>query len=246
MSDLINVFNRDGKLVVGSREVANNFGKRHNDVVDVIDKKIKNLTTKNIVVEKYFIESEFEHKGNFYKEYLLTRDGFSFIVMGFTGSKADEWKLKYIEAFNMMEETIKNNVIPANLSPELQVLINMELKQKELEIAVTETKEEIASVKESIISDVENWRDWTNQRLKAIGAALGDYKRPRAESYEELEKRAGCNLDKRLSNKKERMKKAGASKTAIDNANNLDIIGEDKKLKEIYTNIVKEMCVKYL
>ena len=42
------------------------------------------------------------------------------------------------------------------------------------------------------------------------------------------------------------MKKAGASKTAIDNANNLDIIGEDKKLKEIYTNIVKEMCVKYL
>lgn len=38
------------------------------------------------------IESEFEHKGNEYTEYLLTRDGFSLLVMGFTGSKALQWK----------------------------------------------------------------------------------------------------------------------------------------------------------
>ena len=34
-----------------------------------------------------FIESTFDHKGNFYKEYLMTRDGFSLLVMGFTGAK---------------------------------------------------------------------------------------------------------------------------------------------------------------
>src|SRR5699024_11811103 len=41
------------------------------------------------------------------REFLLTRDGFSFIVMGFTGAKADQWKLKYIEAFNQMEGALK-------------------------------------------------------------------------------------------------------------------------------------------
>ncbi|TCU75835.1 Rha family phage regulatory protein [Tissierella praeacuta] len=107
MNNLINIQNKDGKLTVSSREVAENFEKRHNDVVEVIEGKIKNLTTENIVVEQYFIPSEFNHKGNIYKEYLLTRDGFSFIVMGFTGAKADQWKLKYIEAFNKMENTLK-------------------------------------------------------------------------------------------------------------------------------------------
>ena len=40
------------------------------------------------------------------KEYLLTRDGFSLLVMGFTGEKALSWKLKYIEAFNEMEKEL--------------------------------------------------------------------------------------------------------------------------------------------
>lgn len=111
MNELINVLNQDGNLVVSSREVAKNFDKEHYHVVEAIENKIKNLThEKSGVAQNWtslFIESEFYHKGNLYKEYLLTRDGFSFIVMGFTGSKADAWKLKYIDAFNKMEEIIK-------------------------------------------------------------------------------------------------------------------------------------------
>lgn len=58
---------------------------------------------------KYFIESSYKDStGRSNKEYLLTKDGFTFLVMGFTGAKADEWKLKYIEAFNKMEQAIKN------------------------------------------------------------------------------------------------------------------------------------------
>lgn len=41
-------------------------------------------------------------------EYLMNRDGFSLLVMGFTGSKALEWKLKYIDAFNKMEDRLKS------------------------------------------------------------------------------------------------------------------------------------------
>lgn len=55
----------------------------------------------------YFIPSEYrDAKGEMRKEYLLTRDGFSLLVMGFTGEKALSWKLKYIEAFNEMEKEL--------------------------------------------------------------------------------------------------------------------------------------------
>lgn len=106
MTNLIKVNN--GELVVSSREVAENFEKRHSHVVEAIENKMQNLTTgkSEVKISNLFIESEYEHKGNIYKEYLLTRDGFSFIVMGFTGGKADIWKLKYIEAFNKMEQEI--------------------------------------------------------------------------------------------------------------------------------------------
>lgn len=114
MNNLINIFNQQGTLVVSSRDISNNFEKRHNDVVETIEGKIESLTTENIVVEKYFIPSTFKHRGNEYREYLLTRDGFSFIVMGFTGAKADRWKLKYIEAFNRMEQQL---LTPKKLSP---------------------------------------------------------------------------------------------------------------------------------
>lgn len=163
--------------------------------------------------------------------------------------KTVERLIKYqLEAKDVLEQVFieKKQIIPNNLSPELQVLIGLELKQKELETAVTETKEEIASVKENIIVDYNDWRKWANDRVKAIGATLGDYRRAYNESYDELEERAKCNLKRRLQNKVDRLKKSGAGKKKINNTNYLDIIGEDKRLQEIYTSIVKEMCVKYL
>ena len=94
---------KDGKLVVSSRQVAKDFGKEHKNVV----RAIENLTAQNSAVKNIMIKSTFNHRGNEYKEYLLTRDGFSLLVMGFTGSEALEWKLKYIEAFNAMERKLK-------------------------------------------------------------------------------------------------------------------------------------------
>lgn len=101
--DVVITRNIDGELVVTSRQVAEDFGKEHKNVV----RAIENLTAQNSAVKNIMIESKFEHRGNEYTEYLLTRDGFSLLVMGFTGSKALEWKLKYIEAFNKMEQAVK-------------------------------------------------------------------------------------------------------------------------------------------
>lgn len=107
MKNELMLFEQKEHAVVSSRTIAEKFGKRHNDVVMAIDNKIRNLTTEKFVVKDYFIRGNFEHNGNWYKEYFLTRDGFSFIVMGFTGKEAVLWKLKYIAAFNAMESFIK-------------------------------------------------------------------------------------------------------------------------------------------
>lgn len=95
--------NKEEILTANSRDVAEHFEKQHKDVLE----SIRNLTAENSATKSMFVETSFESRGKFYPQYELTRDGFSLLVMGFTGSKALEWKLKYIEAFNEMERELK-------------------------------------------------------------------------------------------------------------------------------------------
>lgn len=104
--DMINISsNYKGELVVSSRDVAENFGKENKH----INETIRKLMVENSTVKKMFVKSIYRsNRGREEIEYLMTRDGFSLLVMGFTGKKALEWKLKYIEAFNKMENELKN------------------------------------------------------------------------------------------------------------------------------------------
>lgn len=136
MNNLVKQFNFEGEeiLVVSSRKVAEDFKKEHKNVV----KAIQNLTAQNSAVKNIIIESSFNHRGNEYKEYLLTRDGFSLLVMGFTGAKALEWKLKYIEAFNNMEKALKQ---PRKLTAKEQLELHYEvLKEQETKLLEMEHK----------------------------------------------------------------------------------------------------------
>lgn len=105
MNQLVQV--QDGKMTVSSKQVADHFGKVHRDVM----RDIRNLI-ENAGVEfgsENFAQSSYTSLQN--KElpcYLLTRDGFSLLAMGFTGKKAIEWKVKYIKAFNEMEAALIN------------------------------------------------------------------------------------------------------------------------------------------
>lgn len=110
----IDVKEYEGQPVVSSREIANNFKKNHKEVLRGIDNQIEVLGGAQNCAG-LFIESKYQHPQNkqYYKEYLLTRDGFSLLVMGFTGAKALQWKLKYIEAFNKMEQYIKEQNKPS-------------------------------------------------------------------------------------------------------------------------------------
>lgn len=101
MTDII-LSVENNEAVVSSRQIAEDFGKRHNDVMETI-RSI--LATENSVT-KFFHESTFEYRGQTFPMYLMNRDGFSLLVMGFTGKSALEWKLKYITAFNEMEKQL--------------------------------------------------------------------------------------------------------------------------------------------
>lgn len=120
-NQLINIANNNGVLTVGSVEVARHFEKQHKHVLQTI----YDLAAENSAAKNMFIESTYENRGKQYPQYLITRDGFSLLVMGFTGKKALEWKLKYIEAFNKMETALKQAI------PTLDVAKAKELKIKE-------------------------------------------------------------------------------------------------------------------
>lgn len=245
MSNIIKVL-EDGKLVVTSRQIAEDFEKEHKHVLETI----RNLVAENSAVKNMIIESSYENRGKQYPEYLLTRDGFSLLVMGFTGAKALEWKLKYIEAFNKMEQALKEQQKPACIE---DVLIQSLQEMKDMRIQLQETKQQTAAVKEEVqavrevieIRPSQNWRAETNNLMKKICYKLKDYKTPKEESYKALTERASCDLKIRLKNMRGRLALEGATKTKIDNLNYLDVIAEDKKLIEIYTAIVKEMAIKY-
>ena len=112
--------------VVSSLQVAENFGKQHKHVLEAIEK----ITAENSAVTEMFYETTYKTgTGRNYKMYLMTRDGFSLLVMGFTGKDALDWKIKYIQAFNAMERQIKDG-LPSTPEEKLDLLVEVAHNQK--------------------------------------------------------------------------------------------------------------------
>ena len=96
-------FIQDGKVLTDSRTVAATFGKQHKDVL----RRISALDCPEDFIERNFALNKYKDKiGRTLPCYHITRDGFVLLVMGFTGKKAMEFKIKYIEAFNEMERAL--------------------------------------------------------------------------------------------------------------------------------------------
>lgn len=103
------LYERQGQPFCSSRQVAETFEKEHKHVLQSVRDAVE--TTKNFAAEfsaTNFIEVKYRERGRMYPEFLLTKDGFSFVVMGFTGEKAAEFKVAYIERFRQMESFIKS------------------------------------------------------------------------------------------------------------------------------------------
>lgn len=117
MTDII-LSTQNGEPVVSSRQIAESFEKNHRDVLRAADNLKEDVRN---FAQMFFESTEPDSYGRPQRTYLMNRDGFSLLVMGFTGKAALEWKLKYIQAFNEMEKKLSTPQMP-KLSKELQAL----------------------------------------------------------------------------------------------------------------------------
>ncbi len=96
------------RLITTSLAISQHFGKKHQHVLEAI---------KNLDCSREFNESNFrpisytDGRGRQKPAYEITRDGFMFLCMGFTGRAAARWKEKYIVAFNTLEQTLHHNSV---------------------------------------------------------------------------------------------------------------------------------------
>lgn len=138
MENLVGI-NSSKQVVTSSLKVAEVFEKQHKDVIKIIKSRTaQNCALLNHIMEDTYVASN----GKKNPIYYLDRDAFSFIVMGFTGKKAAEWKWKYIEAFNTMEKQLNTpfggampKTLPEALRAYADALEQKEQVKKQLEIA---------------------------------------------------------------------------------------------------------------
>ena len=150
MTDII-LLTQNGEPVASSRQIAENFGKEHKDTLESI-RQI--LAAENSATKSMFYETTFENRGKQYPMYLMNRDGFTLLAMGFTGKAALEWKLKYIAAFNEMEKKLAEQpqLTRSQLLATALIAAHEELEEKDKRIELLTADTERMKPKE-IFSD---------------------------------------------------------------------------------------------
>lgn len=124
---------QNGEPVASSRQIAESFGKEHKHVLTAI----RQILVAENSATKFFHETAFEYRGQKFPEYLMNRDGFTLLAMGFTGKAALEWKLKYIQAFNEMEKKLaqRPQLSRSELMAQALIAAHDELEHKDRQIA---------------------------------------------------------------------------------------------------------------
>jgi Rha family phage regulatory protein len=108
-SNTVTMFEKSQQFWTTSMDIAENFNRRHDNVIQAINKIEKFLNKDALFFKEMFYTDTYGREQRMYE---ISRDGFSLLVMGFTGKKALCWKLKYIEAFNLLERQLHRRASP--------------------------------------------------------------------------------------------------------------------------------------
>lgn len=252
MTELLTISN--GQPTASSRDIAEHFGKRHDHVLRDIETLGKDLPN----FGEMFFDTEIpDSYGRPQRAYLMNRDGFTLLAMGFTGKEALAWKMKYISAFNAMERELRSRQQGlteadfSSLSYEARAIINMELQQKQQakQIADLTTRQEetrtivdrtLSAITRPSTSDAEEWKADINHTIRQMCEEYGlNYHTTIGDMYAELENLAGVNLARRQANMQARMRRGGATVTECRSVSKLHVISQDKKLRWFYEGIVR-------
>ena len=156
MNYVVTLEKKENFYVVSSRIVAKQLGKRHSDVLRDLDKilinsnvgRLKNQSTyicvdlKNLIISNHYKDS----KNRTYREYLLTKDGFTLYMFNIQGY--NDYKMAYINEFNKMEQALKKNMTQEKLPFSSSVMIPIDKieywnKIKELSNEADDVRSEI-------------------------------------------------------------------------------------------------------
>lgn len=153
MSDIV-LSMQSGEPVASSRQIADNFEKRHDHVMRDIDAMKKDVPNFG---EMFFETTAPDSYGREQRTYLMNRDGFTLLAMGFTGKAALEWKLKYIAAFNEMEKKLADQpqLTRSQLLATALIAAHEELEEKDKQIETMKPKvlfaDAVSASKKSIL-----------------------------------------------------------------------------------------------
>lgn len=106
----IRKINKEEITVCTSLDVAETFGKEHKNVLRDIENVIQEISS-NLSATLFYEDTYKDTLNRIQRRYLMNRDGFTLLVMGYTGEKAMKFKLDYIKQFNAMEKALKGKYI---------------------------------------------------------------------------------------------------------------------------------------
>jgi len=208
----------------------------------------------NITENEFFSEDvdfyrvRLDVEGNEVEDFIMKLDMAKHLAMLARTEKAHLLRDYFIK----VEEKFKQHSIDySKLSPELQMVSHLLMASAKLEAKVERLETATQTIKDTMAElPKDQWRKWVNSSLGEIGIKLGNkgqnHEDLRSDSYKLLEEKAGADLSTRLRNGKKRLEDAGATKTAQKDYCKLDCIEEEKRIKEIYTGIIKELRIKHL
>jgi len=137
----------NGQIKTTSLKIAEHFGKRHDDVL----KRIKSLDCSPEFNARNFAAVEYtDGKGEKRPSYEITRDGFTFLAMGFTGKQAAQWKESYINAFNKLAEEVHRPQYGLKQLPDLTREVEAAIERRAQELSLRQYEHIKKQLREAI------------------------------------------------------------------------------------------------
>ena len=181
--------------------------------------------------------------------YLMNRDGFTLLAMGFTGKAALEWKIKYITAFNAMEQQLNQRQPDlSELSPELRCLIRLEQQQKQQAQELVRLNQKLDQLQGTGAFGTGGWRRESARIIARIAQARGGAQYGPIvyqAAYTLLEEREHCSLTARLEAFRNEQRQQSMSKTRAGRLTKMDAIAASPESVEHWLKILHEMEARY-
>lgn len=238
MNQLMRVEN--GEVKMDSRMIAEHFGKNHKDVMRDIRDEIEKLESAGMGDERIFAPIEYpDGRNRKQPAYEMNEEGAMQLAARYDAVARRQLILKIKE----LKQTALAPKTPAEM---LAMMAQQAVEQEKKLVALEGT---VQVIKDAMVPDDTAWKANITKKINRIVAAIGGDKNAhlqiRKESYDALERKAHANLETRVTNLQDRLRRTGATAKAIREANKLEVIEQDPKLREIYSGIVEKMVIKY-